>query len=54
LRHLKLAVDPPPIALARLRQETFGWASQHEGAAHPAASGVVRVIAGGLMRAQHL
>jgi hypothetical protein len=25
LRHLKLAADPPPIALARSRQETFDW-----------------------------
>src|SRR5262252_1914217 len=27
LRHLKLAVDPPPIAPARLRQEAFAWSS---------------------------
>ena len=27
LRHLKLAVDPPPIAPARVRQETFAWSS---------------------------
>jgi Putative transposase len=25
LRHLKLAADPPPIAPARARQETFNW-----------------------------
>jgi putative transposase/transposase-like zinc-binding protein len=25
LRHLKLAVDPPPIAPARVRQEAFAW-----------------------------
>ena len=25
LQHLKLAVDPPPIAPARVRQETFAW-----------------------------
>jgi hypothetical protein len=25
LRHLKLAVDPPPITPARVRQETFAW-----------------------------
>jgi hypothetical protein len=24
-RHLKLAADPPPIAPARARQETFDW-----------------------------
>ena len=27
LRHLKLVVDPPPIAPARLRQEAFAWSS---------------------------
>ena len=27
LRHLKLAVDPPPIAPARGRQEAFAWSS---------------------------
>jgi hypothetical protein len=27
LRHLKLAVDPPPIAPARLRQDAFAWSS---------------------------
>jgi hypothetical protein len=27
LRHLKLAVDPPPIAPARLRQEAFAWSA---------------------------
>jgi hypothetical protein len=27
LRHLKLAVDTPPIARARLRQEAFAWSS---------------------------
>jgi hypothetical protein len=27
LRHLKLAVDPPPLAPARLRQEAFAWSS---------------------------
>jgi hypothetical protein len=27
LRHLKLAVDPPPMAPARLRQATFAWSS---------------------------
>src|SRR5262249_14689820 len=27
LRHLKLAVDPPPVAPARLRQESFAWFS---------------------------
>jgi hypothetical protein len=27
LRHLKLAVDPPSIAPARVRQEAFAWAS---------------------------
>ena len=27
LRHLKLAVDPPPIAPARVRQEAFAWSS---------------------------
>ena len=27
LRHLKLAVDPPPIAPARVRQEVFAWSS---------------------------
>jgi hypothetical protein len=27
LRHLKLAVDPPPIAPARVRQEAFVWSS---------------------------
>jgi hypothetical protein len=26
-RHLKLAVDPPPIAPARVRQEAFAWSS---------------------------
>ena len=25
LRHLKLATDPPPLAPARARQETFAW-----------------------------
>jgi hypothetical protein len=25
LRHLKLAVDPPPLAPARARQATFDW-----------------------------
>jgi hypothetical protein len=25
LRHLKLAADPPPLAPARARQETFAW-----------------------------
>jgi hypothetical protein len=25
LCHLKLATDPPPIAPARARQETFDW-----------------------------
>jgi hypothetical protein len=25
LHHLKLAADPPPIAPARARQETFDW-----------------------------
>jgi len=25
LRHLKLAADPPPLAPARARQETFDW-----------------------------
>ena len=25
LRHLKLAADPPPLASARARQETFDW-----------------------------
>jgi len=27
LRHLKLAVDPPPIAPARVRQDAFAWSS---------------------------
>jgi hypothetical protein len=27
LRHLKLAVDPPPMAPARVRQEAFAWSS---------------------------
>ena len=27
LRHLKLVVDPPPIAPARLRQEAFAWSA---------------------------
>ena len=27
LRHLKLAVDPPSIAPARVRQEAFAWSS---------------------------
>ena len=27
LRHLKLTVDPPPIAPARVRQEAFAWSS---------------------------
>jgi hypothetical protein len=27
LRHLKLAVDLPPIAPARVRQDTFAWSS---------------------------
>jgi hypothetical protein len=27
LRHLKLAVDPPVIAPARVRQEAFAWSS---------------------------
>jgi hypothetical protein len=27
LQHLKLAVDPPPIAPARVRQDTFAWSS---------------------------
>jgi hypothetical protein len=27
LRHLKLSADPPPIAPARVRQETFAWSS---------------------------
>jgi len=27
LRHLKLAVDAPPIAPARLPQEAFAWSS---------------------------
>ena len=27
LRHLKLAVDPPPIVPARVRQEAFAWSS---------------------------
>lgn len=27
LQHLKLAVDPPPIAPARLRQDAFAWSS---------------------------
>jgi hypothetical protein len=27
LRHLKLAVDPPPIAPARVRQAVFAWFS---------------------------
>ena len=27
LRHLKFAVDPPPIALARRRQDAFAWSS---------------------------
>jgi hypothetical protein len=27
LRHLKRAVDPPPIAPARVRQEAFAWSS---------------------------
>jgi Putative transposase len=27
LRHLKRAVDPPPIAPARVRQEVFAWSS---------------------------
>ena len=27
LQHLKLAVDPPPIASARVRQEAFTWSS---------------------------
>ena len=27
LQHLKLAVDPPPIAPARVRQDAFAWAS---------------------------
>jgi hypothetical protein len=27
LRHLKLAVDPPPIAPARVRQAAFAWSS---------------------------
>ena len=27
LQHLKLAVDPPPIAPARVRQEAFAWSS---------------------------
>jgi hypothetical protein len=25
LRHLKLAADPPPLAPARARQDTFDW-----------------------------
>jgi hypothetical protein len=25
LRHLQLAVDPPAMALARVRQEAFAW-----------------------------
>ena len=27
LQHLKLSVDPPPIAPARVRQEAFAWSS---------------------------
>jgi hypothetical protein len=27
LQHLKLAVDPPPIAPARVRQDAFAWSS---------------------------
>jgi len=27
LQHLKLAVDPSPIAPARVRQEAFAWSS---------------------------
>jgi hypothetical protein len=27
LQHLKLSADPPPIALARVRQEAFAWPS---------------------------
>jgi hypothetical protein len=27
LQHLKLAVAPPPIAPARVRQEAFAWSS---------------------------
>ena len=27
LRHLKRAVDPPPMAPARVRQEAFAWSS---------------------------
>jgi hypothetical protein len=27
LRHLKRAVDPPPIAPTRVRQEAFAWSS---------------------------
>ena len=27
LRHLKLAVDPPAMAPARVRQEAFAWSS---------------------------
>jgi hypothetical protein len=27
LQHLKLAVDPPPIAPARARQDAFAWSS---------------------------
>jgi hypothetical protein len=27
LRHLKLAADPPPIALACVRQAAFAWSS---------------------------
>jgi hypothetical protein len=27
LQHLKLSADPPPIATARVRQETFAWSS---------------------------
>jgi hypothetical protein len=27
LTHLKLAAAPPPMALARLGQESFAWAS---------------------------
>jgi hypothetical protein len=27
LQHLQLAVDPPPIAPARVRQDAFAWAS---------------------------
>jgi hypothetical protein len=33
LRHLKRAADPPPIAPARSRQETFDWVASTHGVA---------------------